>query len=30
MGSFSGMVKLLEEFRFIKEENLTLKGRIAR
>jgi superfamily II RNA helicase len=30
MGSFTGMVKLLEDFKFIKDDSLTLKGRIAR
>lgn len=30
MGSFEGMVKLLEEFKFVKENALTLKGRVAR
>lgn len=30
MGSFEGMLKLLNEFNFINENALTLKGRIAR
>jgi len=30
MGSFEGMLKLLNEFKFINENALTLKGRIAR
>lgn len=30
MGSFEGMAKLLEEFKFVKEGALTLKGRVAR
>ncbi len=30
LGSFDGMIKLLNDFNFIKENTLTLKGRIAR
>lgn len=30
MGSFEGMIKLLEEYRFVKDNSLTLKGRVAR
>lgn len=30
MGSFEGMLKLLNDFKFITEDSLTLKGRIAR
>lgn len=30
MGSFEGMAKLLEEFKFVNENALTLKGRVAR
>ena len=30
MGSFEGMLKLLEDHRFIHEEALTLKGKMAR
>jgi superfamily II RNA helicase len=30
MGSFEGMIKLLNDFKFITEDALTLKGRIAR
>lgn len=30
MGSFEGMAKLLEHFNFVKENSLTLKGRVAR
>ena len=30
LGSFDGMIKLLNEFNFVKENTLTLKGRIAR
>ncbi len=30
MGSFEGMVKLLESFKFVNENSLTLKGRVAR
>lgn len=30
MGSFEGMIKLLNDFKFITEDSLTLKGRIAR
>jgi hypothetical protein len=30
MGSFEGMLKLLNEYKFITSDSLTLKGRIAR
>lgn len=30
MGSFEGMIKLLNDFKFITDDSLTLKGRIAR
>lgn len=30
MGSYEGMTKLLNDFRFITEDSLTLKGRVAR
>jgi hypothetical protein len=30
MGSFDGMIKLLNDFNFIKENSLTIKGRVAR
>jgi hypothetical protein len=30
LGSFEGMVKLLNDFSFVKDNTLTLKGRIAR
>lgn len=30
MGSFEGMIKLLNDFKFITDDALTLKGRIAR
>lgn len=30
LGSFEGMIKLLNDFNFINENTLTLKGRIAR
>lgn len=30
MGSFEGMIKLLEEYKFVKDNSLTLKGRVAR
>ena len=30
MGSFEGMVKLLEDYKFIKDSSLTIKGRVAR
>jgi len=30
LGSFEGMIRLLNEFNFVKEGTLTLKGRIAR
>lgn len=30
MGSFEGMAKVLEEFKFVNDNTLTLKGRVAR
>lgn len=30
LGSFEGMIRLLNDFNFIKDNTLTLKGRIAR
>ena len=30
MGSFEGMINLLGEYKFVKDNSLTLKGKVAR